>query len=447
MSIGNTMNEKVVPQVMKFVNLKGIQALKDGILFTLPLNIVGSIFLLIACFPSVTFTNFCASVFGENWTDPLFKVQGATMNIIAIVSVIGIAYTYAKNEGYEPLSAGITALVVFLITTPNWTMFTPAEGADAVKVGDVLPIGWAGGQGMIAAIIVGICVGAAYSWFMKKDIRIKMPDGVPSGVVNAFSAIIPAAVMFVVADIIYIIFKFALNTTMIEWIYRVIQTPLQGVSDSPFGVIVIAFCIPFLWFFGIHGSNVIGGIVQGLLIANTNENALLQKAGTLDLAHGAHIVTQQFLDNFINMTGAGETIGLVLCMLFIAKSAQYKQLGKLSSAPGLFNINEPILFGMPIVMNPIMAIPFMIVPLINGLLLYALIAAQILPPMGGLMPPWTTPPILSGFLIGGWKYALAQIVLLVVATAIYLPFFKKADAMSYANEIAAQTASENGVQA
>lgn len=442
MSNGNTLNEKVIPVVMKFVNMKGIQALKDGVLFTLPLNIIGSIFLLIACFPSVTVTNFFASVFGPNWTDPLFKVQGATMNVIALVSVIGIAYTYAKNEGYEPLASGITALVVFLITTPNWTMFTPSEGAEAVQVGSVLPIDWIGGKGMIAAIVIGICVGAAYSWFMKKDIRIKMPDGVPEGVVNAFSAIIPAAVIIIVADIIYIIFKFALNTTMIEWIYKVIQTPLQGVSDSPFGVIVIAFCIPFLWFFGIHGSNVIGGIVGSLLTANTMDNAALQKAGTLDLGHGAHIVTQQFLDNFINMTGAGQTIGLVLCMLFIAKSAQYKELGKLSAAPGLFNINEPILFGIPIVMNPIMGVPFILVPLVNGLLLYGSIAIGLLPPMGGLMPPWTTPPIISGFLIGGWKYALAQAVLLVIATAIYIPFFKKADSMSYADEVAAQTSSK-----
>ncbi len=445
MSISNTLNEKVVPVVMKFVNLKGVQALKDGILFTLPLNIIGSIFLLIACFPSVTVTNFFAATFGPAWNDPLFKVQGATMNIMAIVAVVGIAYTYAKNEGHEPLSAGVTALVVFLITTPNWTMYAPKDGTP-VQVGSVIPIDWAGGKGMIAAIVIGISVGAIYSWFMKKDIRIKMPEGVPSGVANAFSAIIPAAVMFAGADIIYIIFKFGLNTTMIEWIYKVIQTPLQGLSDSPFGVIVIAFTIPFLWFFGVHGATIVGGMVTSLLTANTMDNAALQAAGKLSLANGAHIVTQQFLDNFINMTGSGETIGLVLCMLFIAKSAQYKELGKLAIVPELFNINEPILFGTPIVMNPIMAIPFMFVPMINGLIFYALIASGILAPMGGLLPPWTTPPIISGFLIGGWKYALTQIILLSIATVIYLPFFKKADSMAYADELAAQQQGE-GVNA
>ncbi|OOM80967.1 PTS sugar transporter subunit IIC [Clostridium sp. BL-8] len=443
MSLGNTLNEKVVPAVMKFVNLKGIQALKDGILFCLPLNIIGSIFLLVACFPSVTVTNLFASMFGADWTEPLFKVQGATMNIMAVVSVIGIAYTYAKNEGHEPLSAGITALVVFIITTPNWTMFVASKDVDPVKVGNVLPIDWTGGKGMIAAIVIGIVVGAIYSWFMKKDIRIKMPEGVPTGVVNAFSAIIPAAVMFIGADVIYIIFKVS-GTTMIEWVYKVIQTPLQGLSDSPLGVIGIAFFIPFLWFFGVHGANVVSGIMTGILTANTMDNATLQAAGKLSLANGAHIVTQQFVDNFISMTGSGETIGLVICMLFIAKSAQYKQLGKLSLLPGLFNINEPILFGTPIVMNPIMALPFIFVPVINGLLFYGAIASGILAPMGGLMPPWTTPPIISGFLIGGFKYSIMQIVMLVIATFIYLPFFKKADAMAYAGESAGH---DGGIQA
>ena len=437
MSISNILNEKVVPVVMKFVNLKGIQALKDGILFTLPLNIVGSVLLLIACFPSVTVTNFFASVFGPSWNDPLFKVQGSTMGIMAIVSVIGIAYTYAKNEGYEPLSAGVAGLVVFIITTPNFTMYAPKDGTPA-QVGNVIPMDWTAGKGMVAAIVIGITVGAIYSWFMAKDIRIKMPEGVPSGVANAFSAIIPAAVMFVGAGLIYTIFKFGLNTTMIEWVYKIIQSPLQGMSDSLGGVIVISFMIPFLWFFGVHGATIVSGIMNGLLTANTMDNAVLQKAGTLDLAHGAHIVTSQFFDNFINMAGSGETLGLVICMLLFAKSAQFKQLSRLGIAPNLFNINEPILFGIPIVMNPIMAVPFIITPVCTAMLLYAAIASGLLAPMGGVMPPWTLPPVLSGFLIGGVPYALAQLVFLALGLVIYFPFFKKVDAMAYADELAAQ---------
>lgn len=442
MSFNGGFSETIVSIVMKFVNLKPIQALKDGILYTLPLNIVGSIFLLIACFPSKTVTNFLADVFGSNWTEPLIKVQGATMNVMAVISVIGIAYTFAKNEGHEPLSAGIIGYVVFLITTPNWIVYTPKSG-ESVIISNVMPIEWAGGKGMISAIAIGIIVGYVYSWFMHKDIRIKMPDGVPGGVVNAFSAIIPAAIIIICADLIYILFKTAVNTTMIEWIYKVIQTPLQGLSDSPVGVLVISFMIPFLWFFGVHGATIIDGIMKGLLTANTLDNGNLQAAGTLDLAHGAHIVTQQFIDSFISMTGSGQTIGLVICMAFIAKSTQYKQLGRLSLVPGMFNINEPVLFGTPIVMNPILVVPFILVPVINGCLFYAAIASEILPPMGAIMPPWTTPPIISGFLIGGYKYSIMQIVMLLIAALIYFPFFKKADKIAYSDECAASSVQPN----
>ena len=443
MSMNETLNEKVVPAIMKFVNLKGLQALKDGILYTMPLQIVGSIFLLIAAFPNKGFINFMNSTFGEGWTDPLYKVQNGTMSIMALVAVITIAYVYAKNEGHEPMSAGVLSLSVFIITTADTVGYVPEGEKVAIgTVTGVIPRAWCGGQGMITAIIIGLCVGAIYSWFMKKDIRIKMPDGVPAGVVTAFSALIPAVVILIGTDVIYTVFKFGLNTTFVEWIYKVIQTPLQGVSDSVFGVIVISFCIPFLWFFGVHGATVMSGLVGSLLTANMLANAELQKAGTLDLAHGAHIVTIQFFDNFLNMAGSGETLGFVICMVLFAKSAQFKQLGRLAIVPNCFNINEPVLFGVPVVMNPIMAVPFVLCPMLTGLLMYGAISLQILAPIGGVQPTWTMPPVLSGLFIGGIPYAIAQLIELVVTTAIYFPFFKKADAMAFADELAAEHGTE-----
>ncbi|KHD15398.1 PTS sugar transporter subunit IIC [Clostridium butyricum] len=448
MSLNQTLNEKVVPVVMKFVNLKGVQALKDGMLYTLPLNIIGSMFLLVAAFPLKAFTDFCASTFGPNWNDPLYKVQNGTMSIMALVAVMGMAYVYAKNEGVEPFSSAVLSLSTFLIITNDWVEFTPEGATEAFKVGSVIPRDWMGGKGMITAILVSLLVAWAYSLMIKKDMRIKMPEGVPEGVVNGFSALIPAAVIFIVADIVYAVFKFGFNSSLVEVIYKIVQQPLQMASDSPFGAVIIAFFVPFLWFFGIHGGVTVGGMVGSLLTPNTADNALLQAAGTLDLAHGAHIVTQQFYDNFINLAGSGQTLGLTMAMLFLAKSAQYKQLGRLAITPNLFNINEPILFGTPIVLNPIMGVPFIIVPVVNALLLYFAIATEILPPMGGQLPPWTVPPVLSGLIIGGWKYAVMQFVVIALGGLIYLPFFKKIDAMAYADEIAAKNAhADAGVQA
>ena len=420
------MNEKLIPKIMWFVNLKAIVALKDGILFTMPLIIVGSVLLLITQFPWTGFTDFMASVFGEGWTVPLSQAQNASFGIIAIVAAIGIAYTYVKNEGFEPLSAGVLSLVVFLIATPS-----TAANADGAIIDSVIPKAWTGGKGMITAIIVGLLVGYLYSLLLKKDIKIKMPEGVPQGVVNAFSALLPASIVILGAMFVYIFFSMVTGGTFVEWIYEVIQTPLQGLSDSLGAVIVITFIIPFLWMFGVHGSTIVGGIMDPLLIANAQDNQAIIDAGKeLTIANGAHIVTHQFLNIYINMTGAGVTIGLVIAMLLFAKSAQFKQLGKLTILPGLFNINEPVLFGTPIVANPFMIIPFIGVPMLTGILLYLAIRIGLVPPFSGVMPPWTTPPIISGFMSGGWRAALFQAFEIVLSVAIYLPFFKKQDAMT-----------------
>jgi len=438
MSFNQTLNEKVVPMVMKFVNLKGVQALKDGVLYTLPLNIIGSIFLLIAAFPVPAVTDFFTATFGASWNDPLYKVKDATMGIMALVSVLGMAYIYAKNEGIEPFAPAALSLSVFVLVTNGFVMFSPAKDVAPIQVGGVIPTNVLDGKGMVAAIIISLLVASSYCALVKRNITIKMPEGVPQGVVNAFSALIPATIIIIVADAVYAICKFAFNSSLIDIIYKVLQVPLQGASDSLPGIILVSFCVPFLWFFGIHGGATIGGIMTGLLNANTSDNALLQKAGTLDLAHGAHIVTMQFYDNFINMAGSGHTLGFAILMVLFAKSAQYKQLGRLALPANLCNINEPILFGTPIVMNPIMAIPFILTPVVNSVLLYLAIASGALAPMGATMPPWTTPPIFSGFIIGGYKYAIAQALFLVIGVVIYFPFFKKVDAMAYADEVAAQ---------
>ena len=416
-------SNKVIPAIMKFVSLKGVVALKDGLLYTMPLTIVGSVFLLLANFPVPAVVNWFDSM---GWIDPLNQAYGATFNIIALIGVIGIAYKYVKNEGYEALNAGVLAAVTFILTTDS---FVVTESGEIVS--NVINKTWTAGQGMISAIIIGLLVGWIYSWFMKNDIRIKMPAGVPEGVANSFTALIPGFVIVTGATLIYSFFKFVLDTTFIEAVYAFIQTPLQGLTDSLGGVIVMTLMIPFLWFFGIHGSTIVGGIIGSVLTANSLANqAILDSGMALTIENGGRIVTQQFLDQFINVTGAGMTIGLVIYMIFFAKSAQCKELGRLGGVPGLFNINEPILFGTPIVMNPFLAIPFIAMPVISGLILYFSIAVGLVPMFGGVMVPWTTPPIVSGFLVGGWKMAVLQTFILALSFFVYLPFIRKIDKMN-----------------
>ena len=416
----NFFNDKVVPAIMAFVNTKAIQSLKNGLLYAMPMMIIGSIFLLIANFPYAPFTE-ALSDWGV--TPILNQVNDATFAIIAIVGVIGIAYTYVKDEGYNGLPAGIIALASYLLIQP--ASIATADGGSA----GVILKAWTGGKGMVGAIICGLLVGWIYSIFMKKKITIKMPAGVPEGVANAFAALIPGAVIITGTAIIYAVFKVAFDTTPMEWIYEALQAPLQGMTDSFGGMILMCFMVPFFWFFGIHGSTIIGdGIMGPMLLANTAENqAIIDSGLELTIANGGHIVTKQFLDQFIVMTGSGITIGLILFMAFFAKSGQLKQIGKLGLVPSLFNVNEPVLFGTPIVLNPILAVPFMCMPIISGVIEYFALYTGLCPLYGGVMVPWTCPPIISGFLVGGWRTALLQIVILVLSFFVYLPFIRMMD--------------------
>lgn len=421
-------NEKLLPPILKFVNTKAITALRNGMLYTMPFSIVGSIFLLLANFPVQSIADWVTnSGLGEYFN----QAYGASFAIMAFFAVMGIAYSYVKAEGYEGLPAGMIGLVIFLLTMES--SVTDAEAN--VTIANVIDKTWTGGQGMISAILVGLFVGWGYTWFLKRDIRIKLPEQVPTNVANSFTALIPAAVLTTIALGIYIFFDKVFQTTVVEWIYTVIQSPMQGVTDSLGGAMMLGFLVPFLWFFGVHGSTIVGGIMGPILQANSLANtAILESGKALTLENDGHIVTQQFLDQFMTVTGAGMTIGIVLYMVAFARSAQFKQLGRLSLIPAFFNINEPIIFATPIVMNPIMVLPFILTPMVSGVITYFALYTGIVPLFTAVQVPWTTPPIISGFLVGGIRTAILQFVVLAIGFFIYYPFIRKVDSLNYKQE-------------
>lgn len=434
--MNNWVNEKLLPPVMKFVGSRPIKALRDGMLYTMPFIIVGSIFLILAQFPEPH----VASWMKSTGLTPYWNVAyNATFSVMAFVAVIGIAYSWVKAEGFTPLPAGILAGISFLLVMQPITPVTVGgkvvATAKQMVHSSYIDRNWMGGQGMVTAIIVGMVTGLIYTWFMKKDIRIKLPEQVPENVSASFTALIPAAVLITGWLIVYIIFDKLIGNSMTAFIYGLIQLPLQGLTDSFGGTLVLALLIPFLWFFGVHGSVIVGGILGPLLTANALANQKILDSGkTLTVANGGHIVTQQLLDQFMTVTGAGMTIGLVVFMTFFAKSRQWKDLGKLAIGPALFNINEPILFAAPIVMNPILAIPFFATPLLSAILTYFALFFGFIPLFPATIVPWTTPPIISGFLIGGWRAAAWQLLMLVMTFFIYLPFARKQDALNVAME-------------
>jgi len=457
---------KLLPVIMKFVNTKAVKALQDGMVYALPFIIIGSIFLILS---NVPVPAIATALKNSGWSAFFTQAYTTTFGILSIWAAVGIAYVYVRNEGYEALPAALTSLSAFLmlqmlqVTAPlagvmgkNGSGIANSAGNVVLSgneisnhidklpgalqsflespVTGVINISWLSGQGMVAAIIVGIVVGWAYTKMIKAGWKITLPEQVPSSVANQFTAMIPSGVILISTMLIFALIKTTLNTDMLNLIYNSLAAPMQGLSDSLVGAILIAFLVAFFWFFGVHGGLIMGGIAGAFLIPNTASNAALYQAGKLSLNNGAHIVTNEFYNNFINLTGSGITIGLVIFTLVAAKSVQFKTIGKIELVPALFNINEPFLFGLPLVMNPFLAIPFFLVPVIVAISTYGVIYFGIVPPLNGVAAPWTTPAIISGFLIGGWKMAVWQAVTLLISAVGYYPFAKKYDQYLYEEE-------------
>ncbi|WP_141992542.1 PTS sugar transporter subunit IIC [Bacillus sp. B4EP4a] len=422
--------EKMMPAFMKFSNAKATVALKDGFVLTMPLTLIGSIFLLIANLPIKNWNEIMANLFGADWMVPLNQVTGATFDILALIAVFGIAYSYVKTSNIEAVPAGIIGIISFLILSNSFV-----ESPSGEVVGGVIPKAWTGGQGMITSILVGLAVGAIYTWFIKKNIRIKMPESVPSGVSNAFSALVPGFVIMLLSMFIFLICDKIQGVSMTEIIYKVLQIPMQNLSDTLPGIIIIMALISIFWWFGLHGPNIVMGIMAPILTSNALANqAVIDAGNTLAVGGNAKIVTVQLVDIYAKFGGAGITLGLIAAALLVAKSQQVNQLSKMSLVPGLFNINEPIIFGLPIIFNPIMIVPFVLVPVIAVLMTYFSIILGFIHPFTAVQVPWTTPPIISGFLLSGWQGAVVQLAILGMATVVYFPFVKMLDKVALEQE-------------
>lgn len=421
-------NEKVVVYISKFTNTKVIKALKDGMMFSLPFLMIGSLFLLIANLPIKSLNTLVAEC---GLADICSQVYSSTFSLMALFTVVGITYSYLKNDKISTaVNGALTGLAAFVLLTPSSKVLENGEAVTGVISKD-----WTAGQGMICAILIGFLVGYIYSLCIRKDIRVKMPEGVPPGVADSFSSLLPTGIITIVCAIIYAVCRFVFKTTFAELIYSAIQIPLQGVTDSFAGVVIMTVMMSLLWWTGVHGGSICGGILSPILQANMAANQKILDSGVaLTVQNGGHIFTQQFWDNFLCMSGAGVVIGLVIYITFFAKSESLRSLGKLSIVPNIFNINEPIIFGTPIVLNIYLLVPFVLVPLIIGISSYLLMYFGILPLFSGVMVPWTTPPIISGFLIGGWKVALWQLVMIIISFVVYFPFIKKIDTLSSKNE-------------
>ena len=413
---------------------KYLISIRDGFLLTTPLLIIGSFFLLIANFPIVGWTEFWARFFGENWTAYMAKPTNATFDIMAILAVIGIAYSFARELKVDKLSGAAVALV-------SWFILMPYKVSDGTTTLSGIPLDWIGSKGIFIGIITTFVSIHIYAWVIKKGWIIKMPKGVPPAVSQSFAALLPSAVVLTIFFLINSLLALTPYNNAFEFIFRFLQQPLLVLGNTLGAVIVAMGFQHFFWFFGINGGSIVGSIMQPILTPLSIENLAAYQAGTTI----PNVINQQFYDLFTTFGGAGSTLSMLIAMIILCKSKRIKNLSKISVVPALFGINEPVVFGLPIVLNPTILIPFLLTPLVNIVISYFSMVSGLVPFTSGISIPWTTPVIVSGFLTTGWRGALLQLILVIIGVFIYMPFVKMMDKQYQNEELKADDSSDDDI--
>ena len=414
----NGFMDKLAQKIMPLANMLGrnryLTVLRDAFMLSFPLTMFGSIVVGINNLPffSDSTKGTLTTLFGNG--------QNATMSIMSVFVTFGIGYYLSKSYDVEGIFGGAVSFASFLILTP-FVMTTPG----GEEVSGVLSLDRLGAKGMFIGMIAAFIAGEIYCRITKRGWQIKMPDGVPPAVSKSFAALIPAVVTLTVFLIINAIMTGFFHANLHDVVYEVIQKPLTGLGSSLPATLIALFFVQFLWFFGLHGQIIVNSVMDPIWNTLMLDNLEAYQQGK----ELPHIITKPFMETFtVGIGGSGMTLAVVLLMAFVLKKKQYRDVGRLALAPGIFNVNEPVIFGLPIVLNATILIPWVIVPLIVTTFNYLIMAAGIVPPPTGVSVPWTVPIIASGVLAtNSWLGGLLQIVDFVIVAFIWYPFLKILD--------------------
>ena len=403
---------------------KYLLSIRDGFLVSMPLLIAGSFFLLIANFPIPGWTEFWGRIFGENLTTFMVKPTEATFNIMAIIVVMAIGYSFAGHMKVNKIFGAAISVVSWFLLMPYEVLVKGSlliSGVDTNVSG--IPLKWVGSSGLFVGMIVAFLAVHIYAFANSKGWIIKMPDGVPPTVIQSFAALIPATLVITVFFVINIIFSFTPFENAFNFVFEMLQIPLLNLGNTVWAMVTAYIFVHIFWFIGVNGGSVVGAVYNPILQTLAAQNLEAFRTGEPI----PNIISQQFQDLFATFGGAGSTLSLLIAMLLFCRSKRIKNLGKLSLAPGIFGINEPIIFGLPIVLNPIMFVPFLLVPTFNIVVSYIVMKIGLVPYPSGVPITWTTPIIVSGFLSTGWTGAVLQVLLLIAGVFIYMQFIKIMD--------------------
>ncbi len=430
MSFFDKMEEPIMVIGEKLNNNTILKILRDAFMLAFPLTIFGSITLVIANLP------FLDKLLGaerlailQNMLNPASAV---TMSIATVFIVLGIGYYFSKDQKVDALFGAAVALAAFLVLTPLEVITENEE-----VVSNVFSIDRLGAKSMFVGMFAAFFSAALYCKFVKKNFVIKMPASVPPAVSKSFAALIPAILTLTIFLIVRIIFTFTPWGNIHDFVFQIVQAPLTSLGKGIIPTIIAIFAIQLLWFFGLHEQIIVNSVLDPIWNTLSLENIDAYRAGEML----PNIVTKQFMESFtVSLGGTGMTLVVLIIILTMMKSKQLRGVGKLAAPAGIFNVNEPCIFGLPIVLNPTIAIPWILAPMVSTLVAYLAMATGIVPLTTGVSVPWTVPVFISGILAtNSIRGGLLQLVQMAIVGIIWFPFLKTWDKSILKEEAAEQT--------
>ena len=412
------LSDKLGPIATKVNSNNMLSAIAEGFMRTTPITLGVAAFAILANLPVTGWVEWLTTVGLKVHLD---AALGASANVLALYISFSIASAYAVKHDLKGISAGFISMASFFIMTPQ--SVEGANGAIAAISSDYL-----GSNGLVVALLTSLLTSWLFVKLTKKGVVFKLPDSVPPMVSESLGPVFISMIIFTLVMAVRIGFAYTSFGTIFGFIQQIITTPLLSFGLSVPAIIFFYALANLLWFFGIHPNTIYGPITPLLTTMVLANIEAMQKGLPIPYATVSIVISCLYLGS------SGNTFGLVLCMCK-AKSQRYKSMMKLSIVPNIFNINEPVIFGTPLMLNPIFFIPMVFSCVIMGIVGYLL--TNVLPisfnPLMDLLP-WTTPFFVKGFLAGGWSVTLILLVCLIINTLMYFPFFKIADRQAYEAE-------------
>lgn len=417
--------DKIIKKIEGFTRMRYMKVIMNAFMNVAALSIAGAIFSLVKSIPIPIWQTFLTnSGLGAVLSVPV----SITSDLMAVFIVLSMGYSLAESFKVKPFAPAIIALGTFMILTPFTTNATIplADGSTTTAaVSNVIPVGSLGAQGIFLAIFVGLLASRLYIALVQKGIKITMPPTVPPSVSQMFETMIPGGIVFILALAVRYVVGLTSFGTVQTLIYTVVQAPLVNVSGGLVGALIYVTAGKLLWMFGIHGDMVAYSAMASIMGTTMAANASAFAAGTAVpyLEWGLTTICQ-------NVGILGLTI-----LLLISKAKQHKSLGKLAITTSLFNITEPVMFGLPIIMNPIMAVPFILSPGISLLASYGVMKIGLVAPLTGASISNVLPvPLYFAFANANWTGFVWGLILIALNVALFFPFFKIAEKMACHDE-------------